>query len=140
MSERMKHSGWVVILVSMFGAVGCGNSADDPGNGDRTVWFADGDSYSFGQVAGGSTSSHGFQIRTDQGVSVENEGLSLDERVSNPFSIADTDCGDVIEDRCTVNIKFSPAQSGGYSNRLLLDYIHNGQSKKVLIVISGEGT
>jgi hypothetical protein len=140
MSEHMQQSGLVVILLSMFAAVGCGDNSDNPGLGDRVVWFVDGDSYSFGQVPAGSTSSHGFEIRTEQGVSVENEGLSVDEGASNPFNIADTNCGDVIGDRCTVDVQFAPAQSGGWGNRLLLDYVHNGQSKKVLIVISGEGT
>ena len=140
MFERLKQSALVVMLVGICAALGCGDNADNPGPGDRVVWFVDGDSYSFGQVAGGSTSTHGFEIRTAQGVSVENEGLSLDEGVSNPFNIADTNCGDVIGDRCTVDVQFAPAQSGGWGNRLLLDYVHNGQSKKVLIVISGEGT
>jgi hypothetical protein len=138
--EGLVKFGLVVMVTGMCFVLGCGDNPDNPGPGDRVVWFVDGDSYSFGKVPANSASSHGFEIRTADGVSVENDGLSLSSGTFGYFQIADTDCGNVIEDRCTVNIEFAPAQSGGYSNRLLLDYTHNGEAKKVLIVMSGEGT
>ncbi len=140
MFERLKQSALVVMLVGICAALGCGDNADNPGQGDRVVWFVDGDSYSYGEVAGNSTSSHGFEIRTAQGVSVENEGISVSSSGPGYFEIVDTDCGAVISDRCTVNVEFAPPQQGGYSNSLLLEYVHNGQSEKVLIVMTGEGT